>query len=185
MRKGQKLNDWTASEVAFLRENAGILSQQEISYELKRSYWSVFNQAKRLGISLRLYVRKLEWCNTCATWRSTISPKTGKCAVCRKKEQLESAKIRTADAYAQLPAEHRETYDENLAIRTTTFPPRPKKQGSCPVSRYYRSKAEEQYLRDLERWEVACLTRLVDAEKQQTKRMREKTGTNPRKKSNQ
>lgn len=181
MRKGATGRHWTGEEIKFLKENAGILSRREISYELKRSSIAVKRMAGRLGLSLRCFTRKLEWCNTCATWRSTISPKTGKCAVCRKKEQLESAKFRTADAYAQLPAEHRETYAESLAIRTTTFPPRPKKQGSCPVSRYYRSKAEEQYLRDLERWEVACLTRLVDAEKQQTKRMREKTGTNPRK----
>lgn len=185
MRKGQKLNDWKASEVAFLRENAGILSQQEISYELKRSYWSVFNQAKRLGISLRLYVRKLEWCNTCAAWRSTVSPKTGKCAVCRKRDQLQAAKFRTADAYEALTSEQKLIYDKSLVLRGSSVPPRPKKQASCPVSRYHRSKAEEQYLRDLERWEVACLTRLVDAEKQNLKRMREKTGTNPRKKSNQ
>ena len=184
MRKGVKGRHWTTEELRFLQENAGILTRREICYELKCSAPAVKFMAGQLGVSLRCFKRKLEWCNTCAAWRSTVSPKTGKCAVCRKREQLQAAKFRTADAYEALPAEEKLTYDKSLVLRGSGVPPRPKKQASCPVSRYYRSKAEEQYLRDLERWEVACLTRLVDAEKQNLKRMREKTGTNPRKNKN-
>lgn len=181
MRKGFKRIDWTTAEIEFLRENAGTLTQREISQELKKSYWSVYKQAGRLGLSLRVHKPNLQWCNTCATLRATISPKTGECAVCRKREQLVRAKARTAAAYQSLPADQRSVYADSMTSRSTKRRKRPEKRGSNPLSRYERAKAHDDYLRDLERWEIDYLDREINAEKTLLKRMREKIRTNPRK----
>lgn len=181
MRKGANVTHWTTSDIEFLRDNAGILTQREISRELKKSYWSVYKQAGRIGVSLRVHRQSLQWCNTCATWRATISPKTGECAVCRKRAQLVKAKERTADAYRALSAGQRAVYAESLASRSSDHRKRPEKRPSNPMSRYERSKAEDDYLRDLERWETDQLNHEIDAEKTLLKRMRKKVGTNPRK----
>lgn len=181
MRRCAKGVHWTTSDIEFLRENAGALTQREISHQLRKSYWSVYKQAGRLGLSLRVHKPNLQWCNACATWRATISPKTGECAVCRKRSQLIKAKERTADAYRSLSAEQRAVYAESLASRSSDHRKRPEKRPSNPMSRYERSKAEDDYLRDLERWEIDQLNHEIDAEKTLLKRMREKVGTNPRK----
>lgn len=184
MRKGFKRIDWTTAEIEFLRENAGILTKREISFELKRSNGSVREMAHRLGISLRVHKRKLEWCVSCASWRATVSPRTGICTVCRRRAQLHDHKVTAADCYRRLTPAQKVEYEKNEAKRgTRNMPKRPHKSGSNPLSLYERAKAQEQYLREIERWEMSCLNLQIDASKQDVKRLREKLGENPRKKS--
>lgn len=184
MRKGFKRIDWTTADIEFLRENAGILTKREICFELKKSKKSVERKAESLGISLRVHNRKLQWCALCASWRATVSPRTGICTVCRKREQLRNHKVTAADCYGRLTPAQKLDYEKNEAKRgTRKMPKRPRKTSSDPMSRYQRAKAQEQYLRDVERWEIACLKLQIDAAKQDVKRMREKLGENPRKKS--
>ena len=87
-RKGAKQQGWTTSDEQFLFKYAGVLTRREICRELKRSTESVRSKAKRYGISLRCFVSKLTWCNNCATWRSSVSDRTGYCRVCAKREML-------------------------------------------------------------------------------------------------
>ena len=51
------------------------------------------------------------------------------------------------------------------------------------LDRVHRERADELHDIEVERWEKQCLKLLTDATKQRTKRMREKSGTNPRKKT--
>lgn len=183
-RKWAKQSAWTTKEEQFLLDNAGILTRREICRELKRSTESVRNKAKRYGISLRCFVGKLTWCNNCATWRTTVSERTGYCRVCAKREMLARSEQRVSDALAHLNFNQRTVYlNEESHRGTRKLPSKPEKQASVVGSLYARKKAEEQYLKDVERWEVACLDQLINANKTRLKRIRQKLGTNPRKKS--
>ena len=183
-RKGAKQNAWTTTDEQFLIKYAGVLTRREICRELKRSHRSVETKAERLGISLRCYVSKLTWCNNCATWRSNVSERTGYCRVCAKREMLERSEKRVSDELAHLNFDQRTLYlNEESHRGTRKLPSKPEKQASVVGSLYARKKAEEQYLKDVERWEVACLDQLINANKTRLKRIRQKLGTNPRKKS--
>ncbi len=48
MRKGARRNDWTCSELAYLREMAGVASRRDICRHLRRSAKSVQRKADRL-----------------------------------------------------------------------------------------------------------------------------------------
>lgn len=183
-RKGAKQFGWTTADEQFLLKYAGVLTRREICRELKRSRKSVEHKAKRLGISLRCFVSKLTWCNNCATWRTTVSERTGYCRVCAKREMLARSEQRVSDELAHLNFNQRTIYLNEEAHRGTRQPPpKPVKQPSTVGSLYNRKKAEEQYQKDLERWEIACLDQLINANKTRLKRIRQKLGTNPRKKS--
>lgn len=183
-RKGAKQSAWTTKEEQFLLDNAGVLTRREICKELKRSAKSVKRKAERLGISLRCYTGSLAWCNQCATWRTTVSDSTGYCRVCAKREMLAKSEQRVSNELARLNFSQRSKYlleEAHRGARKT--PAKPSKQASTVGSLYARKKAEEDYLKALERWEVACLDQLVNANKTRLKRIRQKLGTNPRKKS--
>lgn len=182
-RKGAKQNAWTTQEEKYLLDNAGVLTRREICRHLKRSSKSVKHKAERLGISLRCYTGKLTWCNQCATWRTTVSERTGYCRVCAKREMLARSEQRVSEELAHLNFNQRNKCMQEEAHRGTRQPPqKPVKQASTVGSLYARKKAEEVYLKDLERWEVACLDQLINANKTRLKRIRQKLGTNPRKK---
>lgn len=185
-RKGAKQHGWTTADEQFLLKYAGVLTRREICRELKRSTESVRNKAKRYGISLRCFVSKLTWCNNCATWRTTVSERTGYCRVCAKREMLARSEQRVSDALAHLSFNQRTVYLNEEAHRgTRQAPSKPVKQASTVGSLYARRKAEEQYQKDLERWEIACLDQLINANKTRLKRIRQKLGTNPRKNLNE
>lgn len=183
-RKGSAQRPWTTDELDRLRDMAGRLPRRDICRELKRSRKSVEHAAARLGLSLRCYRARLVWCDECATWRSALD-KDGRCRVCRMRGQLAGREAACAEALAAMTPEQRTVYAESEAKRSTRrFPPRPKpeKRESCPVSRYERAKAEAAYLLDIEEWEHRRLKLPYDAAKTRLRRMREVTGTNPRKK---
>lgn len=182
-RKGAKQQAWTTAEEQYLRDNAGRMSRREICRQLKRSSRSIETKARRLGVSLRCYSRKLEWCTECATWRSTVSPRTGRCRVCEKREMLAKSEDRVSEAFQLLSIEQRAIYAAEEAGRGRRRQPRkPIKQPSTAGSLYARSKSQELYMRDIERWEIRCLDLQINANKTRLKRIRNKLGINPRKK---
>ncbi len=183
MRKGAKTQLWTTKDEQFLIKYAGVLPRREICREIKRSRKSVECKAKRLGLSLRCFVSSLHWCNNCTTWRSTVSDRTGFCRVCAKREMLERSEQRVSDALAQLSFEKRTKYLHEEAHRgKRKMPPRPRKRITPAGSSYAVKKAGESYLKELEQWEIACLDQAINANKTRLKRIRQKLGTNPRKK---
>lgn len=136
-----------------------------------------------MGLSLRCCRTRLVWCDECACWRSAIDL-DGRCRVCRMREQLAGREAACAEALAAMTPEQRAVYADSESRRATrSFQPRPKptKRESCPVSRYERDKAEAAYLIELEEWEYRRLKLPYDAAKTRLRRMREVTGTNPRK----
>lgn len=183
MRKGARRVEWTTSDLDYLRANAGILPPREICRELKRSRKSVERMAARLGVSLRAHVSDLEWCAECAAWRSTVSPRDGRCDVCRMRASLERAERRAARALRALTPDERESYMATEPRRRSKPPPRPRMPASSPMSRYQRAKAADLHAREMERWETACLEQRAAAARKRLERMREKAGANPRKKT--
>lgn len=185
MRKGRRRIDWTTEELRYLRENAGKVPLRDICRHLKRSYKSVTRMAERMRLSLRCRTSRLVWCTKCATYRTSLREKTGHCSVCFKRDQLARAKVRTAEAYAALSTKDKAIYASTMTRRETVLPPRPRspEASMVPRDRNERLKAEEDYARALERWEIKCLDKLINAEKTLTKRMRLKTSSNPRKKN--
>lgn len=183
-RKGSAQRPWTTDDIAALQDMAGRLPAVRIAQELGRSYWSLAHAAERLGVSLRCSLTQLVWCNECARWRSHTSTKTGQCKVCRMRDQLAGREAACAETLAAMTQKQRAVYTAQEAGRGTrksSLKPRPKKRESCSVSRYERSKAEAAYQLDLEEWEYRSLKLPYDAAKTRLRRMRQVTGTNPRK----
>ena len=182
-RKGSRQQSWTIADEQFLIKYAGVIPRRKICREIKRSRKSVEHKAKRLGVSLRCFVSSLKWCNNCTTWRSTVSETTGFCRVCAKREMLERSEQRVSDALAQLSFEQRTKYLQEEAHRgKRKMPPRPRKRITPSDSKYAVKKADELYMKELEQWEIACLDQAINANKTRLKRIRQKLGTNPRKK---
>ena len=181
-RKGSAQRPWTTDEIETLRGMAGRLPRREICRELKRSRKSVEHAAARLGLSLRCYVPRLVWCDECATYRSRLDA-DGRCRVCAMRERLAGREAACAEALAAMTPEQRAVYAESESKRATRrFPPRPQKRACCVVSSYQRDKAEADHLLAIEEWEYRRLKLPYDAAKTRLRRMREVTGTNPRKK---
>lgn len=181
-RNGAKQRPWTTAEIAFLKDSAGLVPRREICRRLHRGKRAVENKAQQLGLSLRCHVPKLAWCDDCATWRGYLDA-DGRCRVCRMKDQLQGREAACADAMAAMDPTTRRIYEDAETKRQSRrLPLKPRKHESCPMSRYERSKAETRYLLDIEDWQYQCLKLQYDAAKTRLRRMREKTGTNPRKK---
>ncbi len=179
MRRGAERVEWTTGDLAYLRANAGEIPLVEIARTLKRSRAAVYSKAHELGLSVRCYVSTLEWCDQCATKRTELDA-DGRCPVCRLRAQLDAAEQRVADALAAMPPDVREQYaaTETLRASRAVTPPRPALAGLEP---YRRKQAEDAHARAVEAAETANLQRRVDAAKTRLKRIREKTGANPRK----
>lgn len=182
MRKGEKRNEWTTSELAYLQANAGHLPVAEIARELKRSRSSIKAMASRLGVSLRHYESSLAWCDFCATMRSELDEE-GRCPVCKLNEQLVRAEWRVAEALHDLPAESRDLYANTESLRSSEAV-RVERPSMAGLTLYKQRKADERYRLAVESAECAYLQRQVNSTKTRLKRIREKAGTNPRKKRN-
>ena len=187
MTRGGRHRAWTTREVALLIDAAGRLPLRTICKRLGRSESAVESMASKLNrsgehLTLKCWSSRLVWCNECATWRTGIDDKTGRCRVCTMREQLRGREDACSRELAIMTPEQRLVYERTEAQRRTRKAlERPQKRGSCPMSRYERSKAEERYLIDLEEWEYRTLRLRYDAAKTRLRRMREKTGRNPRK----
>lgn len=187
MRKGQKTQPWTTSEERYLAEHAGIDPVRKICRELKRSYSSVTTRASRLGLSLRTFERLTVICPKCGKARAksgSWTGRTGFCEVCRMRDSYEAALRAQAEAYAQLPPGMRPEYDiSQSATGRSRLPPKPPSPRLSGLGTAHRVRAGELHDIEVEAWEKQCLKLLTDAAKQRTKRMREKSGTSPRKRN--
>lgn len=165
---------FTSLEINFIKSNAGKITARDMAIILGYAQSSIKNQAKKLNIDLTCYKSNLRWCDSCSTYRATINPDTGLCQVCRLKRMLEKIESNIADALKKLGVYEIDLYSKTESKRDTNIPKKPKKQSSDPMSRYERQKAEDQYLRDIEQWEIKIYTRKVNSAKQRLKRIRDK-----------
>lgn len=183
-RTGSEQFKWTTENVERLQNLAGRVPAARIAEILGCSYWSAVKAAERLGLSLRCCRVRLVWCAECASWRSEVEPKTGRCRVCRMREQLAGREAACVEEYAAMTPEQRAVYDANEARRGTrpsSLGPRPRLRESSPLSRHERDRAKAAYLLDLEEWEHRRCRLPYNAAKKRLQRMREVRGTNPRK----
>lgn len=183
-RRGSGQYRWTPEDVERLRDMAGRVPAARIAAALGCSYWSVVKAAERMCVSLRCCRVRLVWCAECASWRSETDRRTGRCRVCRMREQLAGREAACAEELAAMTPAQRAVYETSEAKRGTrpaSLGPRPRKRESCPASRFERDRAEAAYLLDLEDWEYRRLKLPYDAAKKRLQRMREVRGTNPRK----
>lgn len=181
---GSEQFKWTRENVERLRDLAGRVPAVRIAGILGCSYWSAVKAAERLGLSLRCCRVRLVWCAECASWRSEVDRRTGRCRVCRMREQLAGREAACVEEYMAMTPAQRKAYDKEEAKRGTrpsSLGPRPAKRASCPVSRFERDRAESAYLLDLEEWEHRRALLPYNAAKKRLQRMREVRGTNPRK----
>lgn len=187
MRRGQKAVPWTTSEERYLMEHAGVDPVRQICKDLKRSRKAVTTKASRLGVSLRVYEKLTVICPKCGEARAKSgrwAGRTGFCEVCRMRDSLAEARWAQSEAYASLSPRQRAVYDATEAkVGRSRLPPKPPQPKLSGLDAHRRQRAEDLYAIDVERWQMRCLKLLTDATKQRTKRMREKSGTNPRKKS--
>ncbi|RDB68744.1 hypothetical protein [Eggerthella sinensis] len=174
---------WGEAERIFLKNAAGKLTPKELGRALDRDNDSIERIARESHLSLDVRTVRLVWCDKCATWRTSIDKRTGWCRVCTMREQLTRREEACADALASMPPRQRAIYEKTEAERATRrLPPHPSMRYLSPASPAERCEEEAAYLEAMETWECRVLKLRYDAAKTRLRRMREKTGTNPRKK---
>ena len=123
---------------------------------------------------------QMEWCDLCSTWRTKLDERTGWCRVCLMRKRYRNREEACLEALEAMKPKERERYLETETQRQMRVaPPKPKKAPAGSSDE--RENAEADYLAAVEEWELAKYKRLYDASKTRLRRMREKTGTNPRK----
>ena len=184
-RRGEAQRPWTTEEVRYLAEHAGRVPLREICRHLKRPQGAVKMRAKRLGLSLRAPVWGLVWCDECATWRTSVSERTGRCRVCEMRHRTEGREAACAEALAAMTPEQRALYASTEARRGTRKRPEKVPPPIIPDNATEREAEliRARYAAAVEEWEWRSLKLSYDAAKTRLRRMREKTGTNPRKAS--
>lgn len=180
----QTTRPWSEPEHTYLRNAAGKQSFADIARALDRDTTSIEQEVLELSLPLDPPVIKLVWCDKCATWRTSISKNTGWCRVCTMREQLVRREEACADALATMMPHDRAIYEKTEAERATKrLPPCPTKKYLPASQQSERSIEDARYLEAMETWECRVLKLRYDAAKTRLRRMREKTGTNPRKKN--
>lgn len=184
-RRGEAQRPWTTEEVRYLAEHAGREPLREICRRLKRSQSSVKARAHRMGVSLRAPAWCLAWCDECATWRTSVSERTGRCRVCEMRHRTEGREAACAEALAAMTPEQRSLYASTESRRGTRkkADPMPKRPDTRPMGRFEAVRAERAWHAAVEEWELRRAKLPYDAAKTRLRRMREATGSNPRKKN--
>lgn len=183
-RRGEAQRPWTTEEIRYLAEHAGRAPLREICRHLKRPQGAVKMRAKRLGLSLRVPVWGLVWCDECATWRTSVSERTGRCRVCEMRHRTEGREAACADALASMTSEQRALYASTESRRGTRKKPAPKprRPDTRSMGWFEAVKAERAWHAAVEEWEFGRAKLPYDAAKTRLRRMREAIGANPRKK---
>lgn len=181
-RRGDSQRPWTTEEVRYLAEHAGRLPIREICRELKRSQGSVKMRAKRMGLSLRTPVWGMEWCDECATWRTSVSERTGRCRVCETRHRAEAHEAACAELLAAMGPRERAVYESTESRRGTRKAPgpRPRRPDTRRMGWFDAVRAEREWLAAIEEWEWRQAKRPYDAAKTRLKRMRRAAGASPR-----
>ena len=184
-RRGDQQRPWSVADERYLAEHAGRVPLRDICLALKRSQDSVKSRAKRLGLSLRVPVWGLAWCDECATWRTSVSERTGRCRVCEMRERLAGREAACAEALAAMTPEQRALYSSTESRRGTRkkAPPRPKKPDTRAMGWFESVKAERAWHEAVEEWEYRRAKLPYDAAKTRLRRMREAVGSKKKKKS--
>lgn len=169
--------EWTTKEVAYLRESAGRVELCDIQRHLRRSAESVRCQARKLGLSLRVPKWRLEWCDECATWRTRLQ-QNGRCRVCQARANIEREEARIADALRGLPMDRRLAFERGEAKKgrqKAACPPPVRRHLPDEATQYERSRAEQDYLAAMERWQWERLQMRYDACRQRLKDIKRTT----------
>lgn len=182
-QRGGIQRPWTSDDRRYLAEHAGRVPLRDLCAALGRSEWSVRHAAARLGLSLRVPAWGLAWCDECACWRSSVDDATGRCPVCEMRARIAGREAACAAELALMDPAQRAAYSACEARRgrrkrPAPPPPRPNVRGMGWAEAV---RAERRWHLAEERWELAALKLDYDAAKTRLKRMREKTGRNPRK----
>ncbi len=165
---------WTATEIAWLADQAGLLPLRQIAWALGRSEMSVRHMAMREGLSLRCGRRGLAWCPSCSSWRGTLGP-DGRCRVCAKRAMATRDHEECERILSELSPERRAEYLRASAKsrgQVRPPPPRPKMPAGHAMSADERLRAQRRYALAVEAWELKCATRAYDRKKQRLCRLR-------------
>lgn len=179
MRKGSRRNDWTLSELEYLRRMAGIEPRRDICRHLRRSAKSVQRKSEQLRaqgeqISLRCHKSRLVTCPACGRLSLTARGKEGICEPCRRRNQLATIQARIAELLPLLPASERDEYERQEAKVGSAWEPMPKAKPPASESRYALSVAAEAREVEVEQWMVRNLTRQVKAAQKRKERIEKK-----------
>lgn len=146
--------------------------------------FSVEGEFSRKGDSGGVF-RELQWCDRCANWRTVLDDRTGWCRVCGLRDRSEKYEVSCFEALLAMNPEDRDLYAETETQRQSRkISPKPKRcQFAMGADTALESEEEidAAYFTALEEWECERLNRLCNATKTRLRRMREKTGSNPRK----
>lgn len=184
-RRGSRQVAWTTADTRYLANAAGKVPLRDICRHLKRSADAVKTRASRMGISLRVPVWGLVWCDECATWRTELSPMTGRCRVCDLKHATARHEAACAEVMEKLPQKRRALYASTEAGRGSRrkLPPAPRKPSTSSMGYIEAARAERKWLIAMEEWEYRKARLPYDAAKTRLGRMRRDLGISPRKKS--
>lgn len=185
MQEARNRNPFSPDDLEAILQWAGVRSVDSIAYALGRSAEEVDNAAFLLGLDTRLECPDLVWCDECATWRTSVSERTGRCRVCEMRERLAGREAACAEALAAMTPEQRALYSSTESRRGTRKRPEKVPLPIIPDNATEREAEliRARYAAAVEEREWRSLKLSYDAAKTRLRRMREKTGTNPRKAS--
>lgn len=183
MKKGQRRNEWTTEQVAYLIENAGRVPKRDLCARLKKSGKAVERMAARLRaqgqpVELRYFESRLTFCPACGSMRATAAEK-GICEPCRRREQLETIQARISELWPFLTQAQRDKYEETEAETESRHDPMPKApEIPADASYYRRQRIREDWAIDCELTLAANLMREVKAAQKRKERIEKKVKTN-------
>ena len=161
---------WNTEDIKTMEALAGIVPADGIARRLHHPLQQVQAIAIAFGIDLRCYERQLDWCPTCATWR-TMDPD---CRVCELRRQLDNLIDDNAKAYMRLPQDEKADHMERDAAREHSRTVKPKAPDLSGLGRYERAKAEEEFDMAIEQAIIAELEAEKARVKNETYRIRQK-----------
>ena len=133
---------WTDEKLAFLKACAGEMPPREIADLIGCHEFALIKTAERLGIDVRYYERRTEYCVECGTYR--LMDEDGECPVCRAKRRLE----RVAERYGEA--------DRGID-RGGTDRPRKRKPRDASASEVLR--VDDEHCMALQEWELQRIER--------------------------
>lgn len=183
MQEARNRDPFSPDDLEAILQWAGVRSVDSIAYALGRSAEEVDNAAFLIGLDTRLECPDLVWCDECATWRTSVSERTGRCRVCEMHHRTEGREAACAEALASMTPEQRALYVSTESRRQGFKPPQRIPPLAIPDGATEREAEaiKARHAAAVEEWEYRRAKLLYDATKTRLRRMREKIGANPRK----
>ncbi|MDN4508834.1 MULTISPECIES: hypothetical protein [unclassified Gordonibacter] len=172
---------WSKPEELFLTNNADNISFPTLCTLLGRSEASVRSKAYRMnklgsGIHLNSARANLTWCPQCATWRTKLYGKSGLCPVCRAKELLKKYDERLDMVFKISDSANIEKLLAASTLERITYPPKPEMPQPRGKGKRNSKREEYDHLVKMEKWEIDCIRRKINAKKARLTRLREGKG---------